>query len=100
MDKYKKHESSAISIEEIQAGVNKWDGEHVQHQRGSEKDCRKKSDGLFPFFLKMNVWWHGHHVYRWLVKFHNGKNVRLNSFTAKLVLERVWDQVEAQFATS
>ena len=25
------------------------------------------------------MWWHRRRVYRWLVKFHNGKNVKLKS---------------------
>ena len=30
MDEYERKSPDALSIEEIQAGANKWDGEHVQ----------------------------------------------------------------------
>ena len=80
IDKYKKHKPCDILIEEIQVGANKWDGKHVLRQRGSGKDCRKKKDGKFPYFPEMNVWWHRRRVYKWLVKFHNGKNVNLRAY--------------------
>ena len=77
MDKYERNLPGALTIEEIQAGANKWDDEHVKHQKGSEKDHRKKKDGRFSFFIEMNLWWHRRCLYRWLVNFHNGKNVKL-----------------------
>ena len=79
MDEYKRDVPDALSIEEIQAGANKWDGEHVQLQKRCKRDCRKKKDGRFLFFPEMNLWWHWRRVYKWLVKFHNGKNVKLKS---------------------
>ena len=64
MDECTKQEPGAMPIEGIKARFNKWDGEHVQHQRESEKDCRKRRDGKFPYFLEMNVGWHKRRVYR------------------------------------
>ena len=79
MDEYEREPPDALSIEEIQAGANKWDGEHVQLQKGCKRNCRKKKDGRFPFFPEMNLWWYQRRVYKWLVKFHNGKSVKLKS---------------------
>ena len=58
MDEYERKSPDAFSIEEIQAGANKWDSKHVQLPKGSKRDCRKKKDGRFPFFPEMNQWWH------------------------------------------
>ena len=55
MDEYKQKSPDAFSIKEIQAGANKKDGEHVHHQKGSGKDCRKEKDCGFPFFPEMNM---------------------------------------------
>ena len=44
IDKHERNKPGIILIDEIQAGANTWDKEHTQElQRGSKKDCRKKS---------------------------------------------------------
>ena len=57
LEMVEREDLDAPTLDCIEAFTNKLDAEHVQIERFSETNCRKKKDGKFPYFPEMNQWW-------------------------------------------
>ena len=77
LDMVEREDSDAPTLDCIDAFNNKLDAEHVEIERFSETNCRKKKDGKFPYFPEMNQWWQKRCVYYRLLKYFRGDGVKL-----------------------
>ena len=57
LEMVEREDLDALTLDCIEVFTNKLDAEHVQIERFSETNCRKKKDGKFPYFPEMNQWW-------------------------------------------
>jgi hypothetical protein len=60
---------------EFQLAFNKWDNELVELMLASEKKCRKIKNDYIPFSPIIGKWIKRLNLYRWAVKFKQGKHV-------------------------
>ena len=63
----------------LQSSINLLDKEHVEHEIGSEKNCRKIKNCNDPFCPQMNDWRKRKQVYQWLERYQQGRNVNIES---------------------